>query len=572
MKAEPGTILDGRYLLESLLGSGGMAEVYLARHLTLGSHHAAKIIESRSSAVRKRLLAEGQVQAALRHPNVVTVTDAIEFDGAPVLIMEFVRGPPLSWLAQEMSFSEAQIDDLVGQLMAGVAAAHELGIVHRDLKPANLLIDVSRARPVLKIADFGLMKVLQTDQPAQTQSGSTFGTPEYMAPEQIRDASRVDARADIFSLGALIYELATSRRCFPYTDQDLFALFSRITNGKYTPPDEFIPAPPPRVCAAIRSALETDRDLRCQTIAQLGQIFFDGAAPSLANPWAGPKFKAIIERWNESTRSSVPPPVVPSGPRIPDRRAAPWVGPVSASPPAPPDPRMSAAHPDDVGLPARPTQQPQIAYEDSPAASNTLAPWAQEPGDDLPARKSADRRWLAVAGALSIVGLVGLVGLLLLASWPAPSVPLPAPVALAPKPVASPDPVQAPAPVPVAAPSAPRPVQPPRPQPIVAPEPNPEPEPTAVASLTPLPEPPPRPPPILPPRFDVTGASDITLALINESGQPIPLQQASPGRYRFVAFFEPRVPTDIATVDVNAGSSWTVRCSVAARACNIKQN
>jgi Tol biopolymer transport system component len=157
------------------------------------------------------------------------------------------------------------VDALARGLLAGIAAAHAHGLVHRDLKPGNVLLDVVDGAVVPKIADFGLAKVVASAPDATaTRSGMAMGTPPYMAPEQIRDASRTDARADVFSAGAILYELVAGRRAFD--GADTWEVFSAVQEGRYAPlPD----GTPPAWIAAIAGALAVDRDARIPTAAAL---------------------------------------------------------------------------------------------------------------------------------------------------------------------------------------------------------------------------------------------------------------------------------------------------------------
>ncbi|MBA2320108.1 MAG: serine/threonine protein kinase, partial [Deltaproteobacteria bacterium] len=210
MDLAPGTEID-RYVVEEVIGRGGMAVVYRVQHKKLGTSHALKVLLIPAPAIQERMLQEGRVQATLRHPNVVNVTDVIDVNGSYGLVMEFVDGPALDrhlWQQKHLSLEEAEI---IGRgILAGVAAAHAQSMIHRDLKPANILLARSeRGDLVPKVTDFGLAKILRgtsLDTASATRTGHTMGTPQYMAPEQIRNAKTVDERADVFSIGALLYE------------------------------------------------------------------------------------------------------------------------------------------------------------------------------------------------------------------------------------------------------------------------------------------------------------------------------------------------------------------------------
>lgn len=256
-----------RYVVEKLLGRGAMAAVYRVRHRTLNTLHALKVLTLAGDRVRERLVQEGQVQAQLRHPNVLSVTDVLDVDGAPGLLMEFIDGPTLEGYIEAQALPLDQAESLFRGVLLGVAEAHGVGLVHRDLKPANVLVAYTSRGPVPKVADFGLAKVLADEEGGgglhRTRSGSTMGTPAYMAPEQIRDAKHVDHRADIFSLGAILYELVARRR--PFEGEDILAVFNAVASGQYRP----LEGAPDRVNLAVSGALTVRRDARipdCETL------------------------------------------------------------------------------------------------------------------------------------------------------------------------------------------------------------------------------------------------------------------------------------------------------------------
>ncbi len=280
----PGDVID-RYVVDEVLGQGGMATVYRVHHQTLGTSHALKILSVAGRSMRQRLLLEGKVQATLRHPNIVAVTDVLEVDGSPGLLMELIDGPTLDEYLREQEGRRLELADaerIFRGVLAGVAAAHAQGALHRDLKPANVLLAGRERTP--KVADFGLAKVLAeadslgggTDGRHQTRTGATLGTPEYMSPEQIRDSASADRRADIFSLGCLLYELVAGHRAF--VGNDIVEVFNNVCLGRYQP----IPTPsqgvPERIGDAIRGCLEVRREDRIADCAGLLAIL-DRPAP-----------------------------------------------------------------------------------------------------------------------------------------------------------------------------------------------------------------------------------------------------------------------------------------------------
>jgi len=198
-----GSVIADRFVIEKVLGEGGIARVYRVRHRQLGTVHALKVLTLQREKMSERLLLEGRLQARLRHPNIVAVTDVIAVDNRPALLMEFVGGASMEdWLVKGPTIF---LDDglaLLSQILAGVHAAHLQGVLHRDLKPANVLFATSPAGVIAKVSDFGIAKVAMDEQKSGlTATGVPMGTPGYMAPEQFTDSAAADVRADIFALG-----------------------------------------------------------------------------------------------------------------------------------------------------------------------------------------------------------------------------------------------------------------------------------------------------------------------------------------------------------------------------------
>ncbi|MCA9488288.1 MAG: serine/threonine-protein kinase, partial [Myxococcales bacterium] len=250
----------GRYVVEGWLGRGGMGSVYRVRHRQLGSVHALKVLRGTTGSERARLIREGRAQSAVRHPNIVAVTDVVEVDDAPGLVIELVDGPPLSsWLREHGAPSVELAERLGRQILRGVAAAHHAGLVHRDLKPGNVLLAPSDEGPVAKVADFGLARQVASPGPEETpltRPGTPLGTPAYMAPEQIRDASLADARSDVFALGAVLYELCSGERAF--VGQQAIDVWDAIRAGRYVPLAKVAPQLPRHLADTIQRALSVD--------------------------------------------------------------------------------------------------------------------------------------------------------------------------------------------------------------------------------------------------------------------------------------------------------------------------
>jgi len=308
-----GTRID-RYVVDGVLGKGGMAVVYLVRHEQLGSHHALKVLSFIDPEVRDRLMKEGRAQSTLAHPNIVRVTDVVNvFQTEPALVLEYVNGPSLDVLLDGGRLSLPAADRLARGILTGVAAAHRQDLIHRDLKPANVMVAIEDDRLVPKVTDFGLAKIvgLVDPQGIQTRAGVALGTPAYMAPEQIRDASGVDARADVWALGVMLYELVTGERAF--RRNDVLAVYQAVTDADYPPLSEVAPDLPERMRVAIEGALQPDPQARfADADAMLAAWAADSAA--LEDPHPTP----LIGRARSLRRA---PEVTPSsdGPSWPQR-------------------------------------------------------------------------------------------------------------------------------------------------------------------------------------------------------------------------------------------------------------
>ena len=270
----PGQVID-RYRVLRRIGIGGMASVYLVRHNQLKTLHALKVLTVPRPSVIRRMVREGQLQGRLRHPNVVPVSDIVEVRGTLALVMEYVAGPSLDRMLTGTRLTLDEADLIARGVLSAVEAAHEAGIVHRDIKPSNVLLSTADpARLVPRITDFGLAKALETDGDKSTLSGATLGTPAYMAPEQIRDASLADHRADVWSLGALLFELVTGERAFK--GPDVYSIFDDIVRGRVPDVRTVAPDLPEGMKQAIEGALVVDLDARTATVAALAAQWCEG--------------------------------------------------------------------------------------------------------------------------------------------------------------------------------------------------------------------------------------------------------------------------------------------------------
>jgi eukaryotic-like serine/threonine-protein kinase len=270
----PGSRIQG-YEIRRQLGAGGMGVVYLANDLTLGRSVAIKVLSGDVASDQPRIRRfeqEARAASALSHPNVCVVHALGETpEGQPFIAMEYVEGQTLRHLLQTHPPTLKTTLDVAIQIAAGAGTAHAIGIVHRDLKPENVIV---RQDGLVKVLDFGLAKLAPGGLPAdeatrtlvKTDSGVVMGTFTYMAPEQARGQD-VDARADIWALGVILYELVSGR--VPFTGDTRSDVIVSILEREPAPLDRLNPAIPHELQRIVAKALRKDRAQRYQTIADL---------------------------------------------------------------------------------------------------------------------------------------------------------------------------------------------------------------------------------------------------------------------------------------------------------------
>jgi serine/threonine-protein kinase len=302
-----GLTLDGRYRIEKRIGAGGMGTVYLAAHARMGQKVAVKVLHERcaqSPPFIQRFENEALTYGRLNHPNLVSLHDfGRTSDGTLYMVLEYCPGVALSALLKERGRLGAdEAVDIIVQVAQGLDAAHQQGVVHRDLKPANImLVETRPGRHHVRLLDFGIAKWLDEDGPGLTQAGMVFGTPEYMAPEQAR-GERVDARTDVYALGAILYELVTGRP--PFTGTNKMRVMHCNANEPPPPPSTLAPAGavPPGLEAVILRCLAKRPEERFQSCTDLIDALEgldplpvtrpardSGRSPALAPPTASPR-------------------------------------------------------------------------------------------------------------------------------------------------------------------------------------------------------------------------------------------------------------------------------------------
>jgi serine/threonine protein kinase len=270
--AQPGQVLLGKYRIERVLGVGGMGAVVLATHLQLEERVAIKFLlssVSRQPEIVERFLREGRTAIKIRSEHCVRVLDVGTLEGGePYMVMEYMEGRDLDATIRESGpLPIADAVDFILQAGEALAEAHALGTVHRDLKPANLFV-TRRAdgSPSIKVLDFGISKQAgAAGNLGMTSTQAVMGSPLYMSPEQMRSSKDVDARADIWALGTVLYEAIAGTP--PFDGETVTALIIKITQDAVPPLRARRLDVPPQLEAVLATALEKDRARRYQTMA-----------------------------------------------------------------------------------------------------------------------------------------------------------------------------------------------------------------------------------------------------------------------------------------------------------------
>ncbi len=307
-RATPGSILDGRYQVEEIIGEGGFAIVFRAKQLSTGQQVAVKVLRSADGVQRKRFEREMRLIGKLNHPHVVRLIDfgSIQarvaqelWSGAgdeettetrhvvrklPYIVMEYVQGPTLGQLVKDEGPLPVQrAVALMLPVLSAVDAAHDAGVVHRDLKPPNIIVASAGALPDPKVLDFGIAKP-GDEESNLTQGETMLGTPEYMAPEQISETKEADARTDQYALGCILYDCLTGRRAF--RQKHFVELLQAVSEGDFTAPRELNDAIPEALEAVVLKAMNVDPESRFPSLQSFGHALLPFAEVDVRARWS----------------------------------------------------------------------------------------------------------------------------------------------------------------------------------------------------------------------------------------------------------------------------------------------
>ncbi|HWE24017.1 MAG TPA: serine/threonine-protein kinase, partial [Myxococcales bacterium] len=281
-----GLVVSDRFEIEDLIGQGGMGKVYRARHVALDRTVVLKMLKPQlleDPTLVGRFEREAKAASRLNHPNVIQVLDfgRLENEGTLYIVMEYVQGKDLRLvLRDEWPLAEERLCDIMAQVCSALGEAHVNNVIHRDLKPENIMIEARRDQPDhVKVLDFGIAKILDTDTPGLTRHDVVCGTPQYMAPEQAT-GSALDERSDLYALGIILYQMTTGH--LPFDGANSMEVLTRHVNEAPIPPRQKQPDAPisePMERLILR-ALEKDPAKRPQTAEQFREALL--AVPAQA--------------------------------------------------------------------------------------------------------------------------------------------------------------------------------------------------------------------------------------------------------------------------------------------------
>lgn len=380
-----GTVLAKKFRVERLIGEGGTGIVVGATHLQLEQKVAIKVLRTAlaSDEIRLRFEREARAIGQISSEHVVLVLDVGTLDdGSPFMVMEHLEGRDLARILKESGpLSVEDAVDCMLQVCEALEEAHANGIVHRDLKPANLFLTRrDDGAPHIKVVDFGISKILDSKVRGGNEVTSAFavlGSPRYMAPEQVRNSKEVDGRADLWSVGTVLFQLITGKHAFDAESNVAASL--KVLTAEPAKLRDYAPKAPPALELVVSRCLEKDVAKRWSTAGEL--------ADALA-PFASENTRESIQQMREakeapslnialsvSSTSERPPPVTRSSiPPMPGRHGAPEAPPMVAPPPAP-VPHFASQH---YGAPPPSSRRPPVPQ--TPPPPQVVAPSPRVPG------------------------------------------------------------------------------------------------------------------------------------------------------------------------------------------------
>jgi serine/threonine-protein kinase len=300
MQLEPGVVVAEHYRLEELVGRGGMGAVWRATDLRLGRTVAIKVLHTDlhdEPSQRERFQREARLLASIDHPAIVPIyhLGVIE-DGpkqCPCIVMPFVKGMTLAEaLRKQGRFALEQAIPVVRTLLDALSVAHAMGVVHRDLKPQNIVLEDRGSSTAVRLLDFGIAKSVTTSATASsvmaTRAGMLLGTPEYMSPEQIRDPSSVDGRADLWAVGVILFEMLTGQ--LPFTGDNHVEVIAKVLTSSPRRATEVQPTLPPQVDLLFNKFFDRNLDARFRTAQECSaalDLLHVASMKTMPLPWDG---------------------------------------------------------------------------------------------------------------------------------------------------------------------------------------------------------------------------------------------------------------------------------------------
>ena len=425
-----GTVLAGKYQVVRELGRGGMGVVLAADHLQLQQTVAIKLMKAGAGGVAlERFKREARLVARLQSHHVCRVLDVGALDsGEPFIVMEMLEGGDLGQVLDERgAFTPQQVADYVLQALDAIGEAHLLGVVHRDLKPGNLFLTKGvDGAPFVKVLDFGISKAASQDD-GLTATGEILGSPRFMAPEQMRKAKDVDTRADIWAIGAVMYELLTDRAAFEA--ETVAELLVLILQEDPEPLSRLRPELPPGLVAVVERCLQKDAEDRFANVAELAMAL---------EPFASSRHQPVVQKLTtafQATGWQPPPPGAGAANTAflgsPGTQAMPAVAPVSgpathpqaapaasagmpasgqpaASPHPPATPHRASFTPAGLSRPPDPHGPTLAGPPTSQNAWNAAGPAPGAPAYAPPAPQPTSKApFIAIALAALMIALVG---------------------------------------------------------------------------------------------------------------------------------------------------------------------